>query len=84
MAKIDVDLENMTKSCDKCLQACPNPKRVPLHPWEKSARAWERVRIGFAGPFMNDMFLVVVDAYSKWPEVVRMNTTTSSATINVL
>ena len=30
------------------------------------------------------MFLIVVDAYSKWPEVVRMNTTTSSATINVL
>ena len=82
--KIDVDLENVTKSCDKCLQARPNPKLVPLHPWERPGRAWERVHIDFAGPFMNDMFLIVVDAYSKWPEVVRMNTTTSSATINVL
>ena len=82
--KIDVDFENVTKSCDKCLQARSNPKPVPLHPWERPGRAWERVHIDFAGPFMNDMFLIVVDAYSKWPEVVRMNTTTSSATINVL
>ena len=30
------------------------------------------------------MYLVLMDAYSKYPEVVNMNTTTSSATINIL
>ena len=30
------------------------------------------------------MFLVVVDAHSKWPEVVPMQSTTSTATIHVL
>ena len=30
------------------------------------------------------MFLIVVDAHSKWPEVIQMSSTTSSKTIDVL
>ena len=30
------------------------------------------------------MFLVVIDAHSKWPEVVQMASTTSTATIRAL
>ncbi|KAK6056468.1 hypothetical protein COOONC_06027 [Cooperia oncophora] len=30
------------------------------------------------------MFLVIADAYSKWPEIVEMSTTTSTATIKEL
>ena len=30
------------------------------------------------------MFLIVVDAYSKWPEVIRMSSSTSSETTKVL
>ena len=30
------------------------------------------------------MFLVVVDAHSKWPEVIQMHSTTSSKTIEAL
>ena len=30
------------------------------------------------------MFLIVVDAYSKWPEVVAMDDTTSARTISAL
>ena len=30
------------------------------------------------------MFLVVVDAHSKWPEVILVSSTTSSLTIEVL
>ena len=37
----------------------------------------------FAGPFLGRMFLVVVDAHAKWPEVITMSSTTST-TINVL
>ena len=41
------------------------PSLYPCTLEKKIARAWERVHIDFAGPFMNDMFLIVVDAYSK-------------------
>ena len=32
----------------------------------------------FAGPFLNKMFLIVVDAHSKWPEVIQMTSTCTS------
>ena len=47
-------------------------------------KAWSRVHIDYAGPVNNAMYLVSVDAYSKFPEVVKMSSTTSIATIQVL
>ena len=38
----------------------------------------------FAGPFLGHMFLIVVDAYSKWPEVIRMKSTTAQRTVDTL
>ena len=40
--------------------------------------------INFAGSCLRRMFLVVVDAHSKWPEVVQMSTTTANNTIKAL
>ena len=60
------------------------PTKAPLHPWEWATTPWQRIHIDYAGPFQNSMFLVVVDAHSKWPEVVPVSSTTSSSTIDVL
>ena len=38
----------------------------------------------FAGPFQGKMFLVVIDAYSKWIECEIMNSITSHNTIETL
>lgn len=35
----------------------------------------------FAGPFLGKSFFIVVDAHSKWPEVIPMSTMTSLATV---
>ena len=55
-----------------------------LHPWVWPTRAWQRLHIDFAGPFMGRTFLLVVDAHSKWLEVIPMTSTTSADTIQVL
>ncbi|XP_062620772.1 uncharacterized protein K02A2.6-like [Saccostrea cucullata] len=81
---IDRDIELLTKSCAGCQAVKHAPPAAPIHPWEWPSRPWERIHIDFAGPFLNSMFLVIVDAYSKWPEVIPMKTTTSSQTIDVL
>lgn len=60
------------------------PRQVPLHPWEFPGEVWKRLHIDFAGPFMGHMFMLVVDAYSKWLEVFKMAQITSSATISRL
>ncbi|XP_051916747.1 uncharacterized protein K02A2.6-like [Hippocampus zosterae] len=60
------------------------PRHVPLHPWEVPGGVWRRIHIDFAGPFMSHMFLIVVDAYSKWLDVFKMSRITSAATITRL
>ena len=56
----------------------------PVHPWDWTKDPWERLHIDFAGPFMNSMFLIIVDAHSKWLEIFPMKTTTTSNTIEKL
>ena len=67
---IDRVIENLARNCDGCLQTRSRPSTVVLHPWQLAERPWQRIHIAFAGPFMQSMFLIVIDAFSKWPEVV--------------
>lgn len=53
------------------------PAEAPIHPWEWPQRTWQGIHFDFVGPFQDIMFLLVVDVFSKWPEVVQMSTTTA-------
>ena len=81
---LDLDLENLAKSCLQGQEVKVSPPVAPLHPWVWPAQPWQRIHIDFAGPFLGSNFLVVVDAHSKWPEVVEMKTLTSAKTIEAL
>ena len=81
---IDKDIETFVKNCQGCNAFQNNPQPVRLHPWEYPTRAWQRLHLDFAGPFLGHHYLIVVDAYSKWPEVIPMSSITSYATIKVL
>ena len=81
---IDKDIENLAKSYLPCLENKLQPAAAPLHPWIWPTTPWKRIHIDFAGPFLDEMFLVVVDAHSKWPEVIQMSSTTSFKTIEAL
>ena len=81
---IDKEIEELAKSCSGCQEVQHNPTVVSPHPWEYPSRPWKRIHVDFAGPFLKHMFMIVVDAHSKWPEVVPMNSTTTEKTIEVL
>jgi hypothetical protein len=81
---LDQDIETLVKGCQPCQQEKPSPPAAPLHPWIWPAAPWERVHVDFAGPFQGNMFLIVIDAHSKWPEVVTMTSTTAESTVCVL
>ena len=81
---IDDDIESFVKACNNCAETANDPTRVPLHQWEIPAKPWQRLHIDFAGPYRGKMWLLVVDAYSKWPEVVMMESTTAETTIKQL
>ena len=78
---IDKAIEQESKRCTGFPLTLNNPKITPLHSWEWLARPWQRIYVDFAGPFLGTMFLVVVDAPSKWPEAIPMTTTNTTTII---
>ncbi|XP_049824796.1 uncharacterized protein K02A2.6-like [Aethina tumida] len=81
---IDADIERIAKSCPECAIHAHVPPKFNQHHWEYPKGPWERIHIDYAGPVEGTMFLVVVDAYSKWIEVKTTNLTTSTSTIKIL
>ncbi|XP_033120245.1 uncharacterized protein K02A2.6-like [Anneissia japonica] len=81
---VDSENEHGCKACISCQQTSKMPKAAPVHPWEWTSTPWDRLHVDFVGPFMNCMFLIVVDAHSKWPEVFPMKSTTALRTIEKL
>ena len=67
--RIDVDLEARVKQCNQCQLSRLSPLIVPMHPWDWPEHPWQRIHLDYAGPFNGKMFLVVIDAHSKWMEV---------------
>ena len=82
--KMDKDIETVVQGCDACQTNRNSPSPAPLHPWEWPGQPWVRLHVDYAGPFQGKMFLVIIDAHSKWLEVFPMNQSTSAATIEKL
>ena len=72
------------RTCTTCQEHQKSPALAPLHPWEWPGKPWACVHINYVAPFMGKMFLVVVDAYSKWLDVRVVPSATSANTITVL
>ena len=81
---IDKDIEDLSRDCNECAKVRKNPNKVPTHFWERPSEAFERIHIDFAGPFLGLYFLVIVDAFSKWPEVKIIPDLTTDTTIDRL
>ena len=78
------DIEKLVKECAKCQENQSNPAMAPLEPWTWPTRPWARVHMDYASPFMNSMFFIVTDAHSKWVEIMKTSSTTSTASIQML
>ena len=79
--RLDQEIEELVKGCS----VRNAPEVAPLHPWLWLTKPWKRVYIDFAGPLRGHSYLILVDAHSKWPGVINMNSnTTSAATIREL
>ena len=84
LLNIDHDIEIIVKSCHECTVNQKNPSAAPIHAWEYPFKPWERTHIDYARPFLNKMFLIELDSFWKWIDVVVMNNSTSVATTEQL
>lgn len=78
---IDEAVETMIGSCDICIQLRPSPPRAPIAHWKYPSVPFHRIHIDYLGPIKGCVYLVIVDAYTKWVEVYNMNTATSTAAV---
>ena len=81
---IDQHIERRCRDCDGCQANASAPPKAPLHPWEWLSQPWQRLHIDFAGPFHGTIWLIAVDAHSKWPEGIPMTTVTTTTTVTKL
>ena len=82
--KMDADIVEIAKSCSVCQEHQHSPASAPLHPWEWPETPWSRLHLDFAGPFLGHMYLITVDAHSKWLDVQVISSITTAKTIEKL
>ena len=70
---IEIDIENYLKYCVAC-QSTRNADPTNLYSWPKSIRRMQRVHIDFA-QFNKKYFLILVDSYSNWLDVIPVQST---------
>ena len=70
--KLDEDIERVCKTCPSCVENANMPKPETVHPWKYPGQPWDRVHIDFA-TFDEKKYLLLVDAYSKWPEIPEVH-----------
>ena len=75
---MDAEIESIALSCCECQEGGNDLQKVPLHPWQFLSRPWEMLHIELAGPYLGFMWSVVEDAYSKWHEVIKLRSATST------
>ena len=79
---ISKDVEAFVQRCPKCVKSAPNPTEpllttpLPKHPWEKEAADLFQ--------FNGSTYLLVVDYFSRYPEVIKLNSTTFKTVISTL
>ena len=80
---MDKQIENFVKACRGCQLAAKSPS-IKINPWPKTDMPWQRLHIDYAGPIKGFYYLIVVDSFTKWPEVYKIRHPTAGNTIKVL
>lgn len=77
------DIVSFTLACTTCQKFARNNPSEPLKPYHIPRYPWQVVAVDIA-TFGKQDFLVVVDKYSNWPEVVRLSSKSASEVILLL
>ena len=67
--------------CHTCQAHAKTPPQSPLAMWSWPSKPWTRLHVDNAGPFHGKLFLIVVDAHSKWIEALVVPSSSSAVTI---
>jgi transposase InsO family protein len=81
---IDADITGIARQCTACNEHQNAPTKLPIHPWMVPEKPWSRVHIDHAIDFMGSNWLVMIDAYSKYPCIHATTSTSTKSTTALL
>ncbi|XP_065075308.1 uncharacterized protein K02A2.6-like [Ochlerotatus camptorhynchus] len=81
---IDKDIEHLVQTCNECLSVAKTDHKTCLESWPALEKPSQRIHLDYAGPMDGWYYFILVDAYTKWPEVVQTKDITSAATLRIL
>ena len=82
--RIDFDIEDLCHKCTSCGQFQNKPAKPSIHPWMMPEKPWSRLHLDHAINFLGRNWLVLVDAYSKYPCIHPTTSTSSNSTTAIL
>ena len=77
---MDMKIENLVKTCKNCTLAAKAPP-VKIHHWPKTDKPWSVLHIDYVSPIKGIYYFIVVNNFTKWLEVFKCKTSTSSVMI---
>jgi len=81
---IDQDIADLCRKCTTCAIHQNAPPKAAFHPWMLPEKPWSRLHQDHAINFMGHNWLVMVDAYSKYPCIHPTQSISAKTTMNLL
>ena len=81
---IDSQIEDTCRGCVSCAEHQNKPLKSANHPWMMPEKPWSRIHVDHAINFMSNNWLIVTDAYSKYPCIHQTSSTSTQATTTLL
>ena len=81
---IDADIMDLCHRCTACAEHQHKPPKPANHPWMLPEKPWSRVHVDHAINFLGNNWLVLIDAYSKYPCIHPTTSTSTKATTELL
>ena len=82
--RIDFDIEDLCHKCTSYGQFQNKPAKPLIYPWMMPEKLWSRLHLDHAINFLGRNWLVLVDAYSKYPCIHPTTSTSSNSTTAIL
>ena len=81
---IDSQIEDTCRGCVPCAEHQNKPPEPANHPWMMHEKPWSRIHVDHSINFMGNNWLIVTDAYSKYPCIHQTSSTSTWATTTLL
>ena len=81
---IDGEIKRYVQNCTKCTSVAKSLPKTLHYSCPLTKHSMERVHIDIAGPVDNFYYFVIIDSFSKWPQIYQIKAISLNIIINCI